>query len=67
MKFFKHLFFLIAVGCFFASITCFIMGLFELLDDGGFFDEIVAMGVCLAISFFIGFYLWKNNFFTQNK
>jgi|TARA_R110000764_G_scaffold233399_1_gene326347 hypothetical protein len=43
------------------------MGLFELLDDGGFFDEIVAMGVCLAISFFIGFYLWKNNFFTQNK
>jgi len=67
MKIFKHLFFLIAVGCFFGGIASFIMGLFELLDDSTFYSEIVTMGVCLGFSFFIGFYLWKNNFFNRNK
>tara|TARA_B110000459_G_scaffold96561_1_gene107664 strand:+ start:130 stop:336 length:207 start_codon:yes stop_codon:yes gene_type:complete len=68
MKFLKHLFFLIAVGCLFGGITFFVVSIFKIFDNSDNWDgTLLSMGVCLAISFFIGFYLWKNNFFTRNK
>jgi len=68
MKFLKHLFFLIAVGCFFGGITSFVLAVFYIFDgDDAWQFALGCMGACFGFSFFIGFYLWKNNFFNRNK
>jgi len=66
--FFRQLFFFIAVGCFFGGITSFVWAVFAIFDGGNDWEWCLGvMCACFGFSFFIGFYLWKNNFFNRNK
>lgn len=62
-NFLKNLLFLIAISCFVvAVVACFD----AILESGRlYWDAKVTACVCFTLTFFIGFLLWKNNYFKR--